>query len=242
MQMKYIIFILLGFSISTSCQEKLTNNKSSGKNSPEKSKSLQVDNKTKEDKEVKLNYSFKEHNLKTLEDSVSFLNHYYSQFNSTQDSISEVLFFRHFPNDFQSFINLYGFNTTQGARPLYFEGENHIRNYFDIKNYIDDKAYYSKMISIALRGHWQADNVNTLQNILWKGFNQNRDIILNDLLKKNREAQKSFWIFFFDGPHPENRKKLFNQVINELSVYYEGKGISNIQDAYSEVKEDWKSH
>lgn len=186
-----------------------------------------------------LDYSLKAKNVKTKQDSAVYLKHYYKQFSITKDSLSEILFFRMLPNTFEKFNNLYGFSEVSGGMPLY--GEMHTLEYDNIRKNVADSIYYLKLINTGIKGSWDADNVTMLQEVLNNNFLNNPTLFSKVLLTKNRLEVESFWVFFFDGPHPENRQELYESVLSKF-VNVDDSMIPVVKSAYDKVKEDWKEH
>src|SRR5699024_5692982 len=141
-------------------------------------------------------------------DSANYINHYYVQFEAFNDSISEKKFFKAFPDNFKTFQHLYGFDDRKGEMPLYMSGQHHIRNYSKIRTYLKDREYYRKMIHIATKATWEADNTNSPQDIIIQGFKTKTDLILDVLKNKGDKQVEGFWYFFFDGPHPKDPKNI----------------------------------
>lgn len=193
----------------------------------------------KKKKKISLSYSLKEENVQTLQDSAIYLRHYYKQFTKTKDSLSENLFFKMLPDNFKNFNQLYGFSEEKGGMPLY--GEPHTIEYDDIRKSVLDSTYYLKLINIGIDGKWDADNISMLQDVIHNNFVR-KPVLFSQLLKnKNKLEIASFWIFFFDGPHPENKQELFNKVLNNLKAIDEAM-IPIVKRAYAQVKEDWAEH
>ena len=59
--------------------------------------------------------------------------------------------------------------------------------------------------------------------------------------KKDESEIRSFWKFFFDGPHPENQQEMYNNVLDKL-VKVDKAMIPIVKSAYTKVKEDWSEH
>lgn len=196
-------------------------------------------------KQTLLDYSFKAENVKTLQDSAAYLKHYYNQFAKTKDSLSEVLFFDMFPNNFKDFKNLYGYDDSYNdnifrGSPLYSD-YTHILDY-NILN-VSTRDYLYKIISIALNGRWQGDNVNFLQDKFWDFYKSDTELFFNALVEqcKSKKALSSFWIFYFDGPAPNHpsKVKMYEDILQKLETL-DSTMIPIVKSAYAKVQEDWK--
>ena len=189
----------------------------------------------------KLDYSLKIKEVKTQKDSVLFLKHYFNQFKKENDSLSEILFFKMFPDTFDKFKNIYGYDDKDNNNVVYglLYNDYHIMEYK--LNYIKLEKYIKKIINISINGFWESDNVSILQDRINKLFSQNSNLFVEILKTKDDSEVESFWKFFFDGPHPENQKELYNKVLSKLKEVDEAM-IPTVKRAYAKVKEDWSEH
>jgi len=231
---------------------KTEHKKESQKKTTDSSSILQIEVKNyvtdridKEEEQSTLDYTLNYKEVKTLQDSARYLKHYFNQFEKTNDSLSEVLFFKMFPDNFKNFKKLYGYddsvnNNEFKGSPLYFSGK-HILDYEVL--YVPKDDYLTKIISISINAQWQADNVNALQRNIKREYIYNDSLFVSKLryLKKSKSEVESFWIFFFDGPHPENKQELYNKVLNNLKEVDESM-IPIVKISYAQVKEDWGEH
>lgn len=113
----------------------------------------------------------------------------------------EILFFEEFPDNFSDFEKLYGYNDSlEGI--LYENALKHIQLLDEI-NCILDSVYFKKLISISINGHWAADGVNYFQKLLRDHIEKKPMVLFEILETLPRENVLSFWIFYFDGLHPE---------------------------------------
>lgn len=183
-------------------------------------------------------YALKADEVKTQNDSVLFLKYYFNQIIKGKDSLSEVLFFNMFPDNFKAFKALYGYNENQ-TETIYgglYDDYGQIIDYEP--RYVEKQDYIEKLISLSIRGTWQSDNVAHLQNKVNELFFKN-PIRFIEILKQKRKLEiESFWVFFFDGPHPENQQEMYNKVISSLAES-DSTMVPMAQGAYMKVKEDW---
>ncbi|OWW24547.1 hypothetical protein B4Q04_14615 [Zobellia sp. OII3] len=186
-------------------------------------------------------YSLKPDEVKTQNDSVLFLKYYFNQYIKGKDSLSEVLFFNMFPDNFKEFKALYGYDESQNEI-IYgglYDDYGQIIDYEP--KYVEKQDYIEKLISLSIRGNWQSDNVAHLQNKVNELFLKN-PIRFIEILKHKRKLEiESFWVFFFDGPRPENQQEMYNTVISSL-MESDSTMVPIAERAYTKVKEDWQLH
>lgn len=119
-------------------------------------------------------------------------------------AIYEKQFFDEFPATFNQLNDLYGDKENKPAI-LNNEAENHIIGLFNKITSVNDTVYYGKIIGIGIGGLWDADAVNYFQHGLRERVENNVALTIY-LLKKLKAADiKSFWFFYFDGPHPKKQ-------------------------------------
>ena len=199
--------------------------------------------------QIKLDYSLKAEELKTLKDSANYLEHYFNQFADSKDSLSEILFFKMFPNKFRDFYKLYGYINTDDVSsrlPLHQEPSSlygTIYKFYEPIN-VPKEDYFKKFVDIAINGKWEADNISMFQTTLHKKWNS--DFVLFDkiLRTKTDKEIESFWVFFFDGPHLDqysSRFKRYNAILEQLKTI-DPDMIPLVEQAYAFVKEDWGDH
>lgn len=188
-----------------------------------------------------LDYSIKAETVKTRIDSVFFLKHYFNQFVKEKDSLSEVFFIKMFPDNFKEFKAIYGYEENQGET-VYGDLYDNYEQIIDYQpKYISSEEYIKKLMDISMGGVWQSDNVAHIQNKVNSLFYKNSRLFTEILTKKDESEIRSFWKFFFDGPHPENQKNLYNDVLNKLEKIDESM-IPIVKSAYEKVQEDWAEH
>lgn len=192
--------------------------------------------------QIKLDYSLKAERIKTLKDSVNYLKHYFNQFLNTKDSLSEVLFFKMFPASFKNYNRLYGFGYGKAGErnPLL---PSHIYYEFYQPINISKEEYIEKLVANGINGKWDADGVNMFKMTLHKKWSS--DFILFDeiLRTKTQQEIQSFWVFFFDGPHPYHPLTVesYNNVLKKLETI-DPEMVLLVEQAYAFVKENWGDH
>lgn len=144
-------------------------------------------------------------------------------------------FFAKFPGTFNEFVQLYGYENNS-PNVLYYEAEKHIPVFLNSIKYVDDTIYYKKIINIAIDGRWDADAVNFLQDGIQKNVLKNIDLTLYFLQKRTEREAYSFWVFYFDGPHPEKSiDKRLNVIAAKNPEMYK-----IITKAHKDVVKDWE--
>ncbi len=112
-------------------------------------------------------------------------------------------FFDEFPATFSELNDLYGYSSK--ASILYFDAEKHIARFFNNLNSVNDTLYYQKIIGIAINGRWDADAINYFQHGLKEHVENKPELTVYILQKLSEEKMKSFWLFYFDAPHPSKK-------------------------------------
>ena len=126
---------------------------------------------------------------------------------SSSNDVSDIYkqqFFDAFPNTFKQLDGLYGdhFDIHHKPAPLNDQAEHHIIGLFNKLNIINDTLYYSKIVSIAIGGHWDGDAINFFQEGLRHKVLNIPALVVDILKDKSNERIYSFWYFYFDEPHP----------------------------------------
>uniref|UniRef100_UPI0040472F67 hypothetical protein n=1 Tax=Roseivirga sp. TaxID=1964215 RepID=UPI0040472F67 len=130
---------------------------------------------------------------------------YYLQLkNSTENrKLLEQLYFCSFPKTFNQMENIFGYNDSTGAAPLYVSGLDYIK-LFNSLQFIPKTQYYKRYINININGYWQADNIQGAFGIESKFVNDNK-FMCQTLDSYSENDIKSVFRFMFDGPHPKNK-------------------------------------
>lgn len=146
----------------------------------------------------------------SIPEQVELLKLYYSKINDSLMSEYEQQYFEVFPGSFKSFNNILG-DSASGPiythfefkpGPLYYEAYSYIETFFNLD--IEKSKHYTKMIKISLDGHWDADAVGIFQRLLTEEVDNNLSDFIPLLAEYTDEEVKSFWHFFYDGPHPDH--------------------------------------
>jgi hypothetical protein len=162
-----------------------------------------------------------EERVKRLSDS--YQSYAKSEKNKSSDTVKfQQQFFYAFPDNFIDFEEIYGFDDSTGNEaPLYKDLQyyHHIKSLFNKLNIIDKIEYYTKLINLSIGGKWDADNVSLLQSGLRRHVYDDINLTTGILSKYKDEEIRSFWYFFFDEPHPN--EKLPNELkqIKDKRIY-----------------------
>ena len=118
-------------------------------------------------------------------------------------------FINTFPNTFQDFNQLYGYEDGKGGRILFSKYPDHVSYFFDCSG-VPNREKLNKVIRIGIGGKWEADTIETFQESSFKLVkaypNEAKEIL--DSLPDDKAS--SFWFFLFDGPHPNDKENVKN--------------------------------
>ena len=171
--------------------------------------------------------------INELSDKVAKLSEFYDKKNCKD-------FVNAFPNNFQEFNNIYGYEDGKGGNILYSKTE-HIDYFFNCSEVVDSEKL-SKVIKVGIDGKWDADNIETFQNSSYAIVKKYADETKQLLDNLSDEKAASFWYFLFDGPHPShpinvNNFKSVSKLLGEKSK--QSKLLSEqFQKLLKEEKED----
>lgn len=149
------------------------------------------------------------------------------------------MIFCSFPDSFKDMQELFGYDDSKGAAPLYDYplGENIIK-YFGQMTTIPKDKYYDKYINICIGGIWQADNIREGFGIHERLINDS-EAICSRLTKKTDKEIKSVFRFIFDGPHPknDNNQMIYNQLLPNIDKF--DKRLSNLlAESYNQLMKE----
>lgn len=112
-----------------------------------------------------------------------------------------------FPNSFNEFIDLYGYDDITGKKLLYSVYVEHL-NFFFSPVGVNKTELYLKVFNIALNGEWDADAPNLFRNKLVDLILDDADGFIKLFSTKPDNEVSSFWFFVFDGPTEKNDLQL----------------------------------
>ena len=149
-------------------------------------------------------------------------------------------FFDSFPNNFEEFYQLYGFDEEKGANILFSETE-HITYFFDCSE-VSDQEKLKKVIKIGINGKWEADTIWMFQEASFKLIKNYPDETKENLDNLTDEKAASFWYFLFDGPHPTDKEsvKKFDMLKDRLGK--DSKQAKLLSEQFQKLEVDWKNH
>ncbi|MBX7204457.1 MAG: hypothetical protein K1X81_03435 [Bacteroidia bacterium] len=118
-------------------------------------------------------------------------------------------YFAAFPNTFNLFNHLFGYSdkdplgepVSDFNSPLYNKAYLYVEAFFKL-TVIPKNQYYNRMIDISINGRWYADGVGYFQHAMQEKLKSDTSVFLELLAKRSDKEIKSFWYFYFDGPHP----------------------------------------
>lgn len=144
-----------------------------------------------------------------------------------------------FPNTFENFDKLYGYEDGKGAHILYSKYDEHL-NYFAQCSDVSNRKKLNKVIKLGINGKWEADAYSSLQEIAKTLIKKQPEEAKTVLDKLSNENAASFWYFLFDGPHPNNYKsavKSFSELLGKQS-----KQSKLLLEQFQKVQKDWEEH
>lgn len=179
----------------------------------------------------------------TIQKTVLSLVQYYDKAISDDGEVSKQLFFDVFPDNFQIFNSIYGWNNQRNVpQYLYDSAYNHIIFFCKLSNNIPTELYYKKMINICLNAHWEADAINYFQNCMQTQFLTNIDTFLSVLGLYDDPSIKKFWHFFFDSPYFDHpfQLALYDKV--HTTIMQNERIFLLMQEQYSYDKQKYLMH
>jgi len=123
----------------------------------------------------------------------------YLQYNKTKSAQVERQFFKEFPDFFNDFQAIYGYDDVKGASPNYKVAFEHVDLFFKAAVEVDSTQFIDKVVGICLNGKWNADAENYFQEHLRQYLFTHLKNVVKALSNKERSQVDSFWYFFFDG-------------------------------------------
>lgn len=116
-------------------------------------------------------------------------------------------FFNAFPNNFQEFNQLYGYEDEKGERILYSKYSEHISYFFNCSEK-SKREKLTKSIEIGIDGKWEADAIGAFQDSTFDLVKDNINEAKELLDNLPNEKASSFWYFLLDGAHPTDKEKI----------------------------------
>lgn len=130
------------------------------------------------------------------------------------------MFFDFFPCSYSQFLDVYGFDDKNGAKPLYEVYEDHVNYFFECEGYIGQKEFVKKIYGIVKNAVWEADAPTILQDNLTLLIVKSPKAILSLLTTKPNKEVESFWFFVFDGSSTDDlqNKEKFKNVYGKINA------------------------
>lgn len=165
----------------------------------------------------------------------------------------EQNFFCAFPNSFKGMQSIFGYDSGNGAGPLYsIENETfsytnrHIMSnmigFFSELKSLPDSAYYAKYIRINIDGHWEADNISEAFGLHYRLISDTQAACTTLATFSDKEI-RSVFRFIFDGPHPKNERneKIFETLKPKIDS--QNKRLGNLlYEAYAIMMAEEDNH
>lgn len=171
-----------------------------------------------------------------IEAKAKELKEYYAKAKS-DDREYQMKFFDAFPASFTLFNQLYGYSENT-YHVLYEESQKHVSLFCELRDAVAKEKYYEKLVSLGLKGHWDADAVNYLQHCMEKYIKEDLSLIVSTLENYSNKEIESFWYFLFDGPHPSETIPVNIDKISSINDRIAGLA----EKAFREVHEDAEPH
>lgn len=127
----------------------------------------------------------------------------------------EQLFLKEYPNSFEEYEKLYGYDRDSGAAPLYYN-MNHVMLFASLEQ-VDKRAYYNKYLNISVNGIWDADNIQDFG--IYRYMLNDPEIMLDVMDERSNKEIISIMRYVFDGPHPDNYQEKFDTLISVIKPY-----------------------
>jgi len=130
-----------------------------------------------------------------------------------------LVFFKSFPDTYNLFMDLYGFNDVKGGHILYKNYDEHITFLFSRKDKrVTDKIFYTKIFELSKNGIWSADAPTLLQDGIVEILDKDFKKFISLISKKPNKELHGFWHFIFDGSskYDKQNKELFEKIFGRL--------------------------
>ena len=151
-------------------------------------------------------------------------------------------FINAFPNTFQEFDQLYGFDDEKGARVLFSKSDVHVSYFFNCAE-VSEHEKLEKVIKIGIDGKWEeADSIYMLQDSIYDLIKKNSNKTKELLGSLPDEKAASFWYFLFDAPHPTDKENAKRIELMKKVLGKESRQSKLLSEQYEKLKIDWKNH
>lgn len=184
-----------------------------------------------------VDYNRKAKNKQLLKQKIDTIVSTHNALKTNLSLANQEHYFKAFPDNFNTFNRIFGFDDDKGAHPLYYDAHDYVNSFFGL-DAIDQKVFFTKCIRIALGGRWDADAIFYFQHNLKQQVEKNLNTFATLLAKMNETEIYSFWFFYFDGPVPlkEMPKSLHPLKDINKEMYQQA------ERALKQVQEGWKNY
>ena len=174
---------------------------------------------------------------------------------SAQDNKTEVLtkafsqkdwktFADNFPDTFDAFLDVFGYDSAKGPMPLYSQGYEYINFLFSDERILGD-FHLQKLLNLTKGYTWDADGpailgmnveclINKYPSIISIFMEDKADILVKDFLK-----------CAIATPHPEpENMPYYSNLLKTIELYkgYSDKIVRLIGEAHKELLEEWTEY
>lgn len=151
-------------------------------------------------------------------------------------------FFNTFPNTFEEFDGLYGFDDEKGERLLYSKYPKHFPFFFGCSE-VSDQEKLKKVIKIGIGGKYNdgvpIDMFHGPTFDLIKSHPKKAKEILDNLPD---EKSASFWYFLFDSPHPNDKQNVRNFELLQFTLGKNSKQSKLLSEQFQKVRDSDDGH
>lgn len=146
--------------------------------------------------------------------------------NSMHNLQNETNYFNKFPENYQCFIKVFGFNDYKKEYgEMYNNSDKYIEMFFQLKN-IDKKKICSKLIKIGVNAKWQVDGVNVFQHWSIEFIKNNTRLFSEILSEYSQESINLYLSFLLSGLG--DKKVIIYKIENESKNFKIRKACSEI--------------
>ncbi len=135
-------------------------------------------------------------------------------------------FFKLFPNTYNEFLDLYGYNyEIEKNNILSPYSEAHIRFFFQCYE-LNEEKFIPKLFNLVKNGKWEADAPSYLQEFLINFILKNPSEVVEYLNNQNENDVSGFWYFVFDGSSKNDKqvRELFKSLYEKINLIDSNQG------------------
>lgn len=180
----------------------------------------------------------------TIEERVVLLENHLPTISNTE---SKQIFFRAFPGTFEEFTIIFGyygeideFGLHENIGMLAETASDYIDAFFNKIN-ISKSEFIKKVIDITKNSEWQSDGITIFQGNLKSFTQENLELVVQELHKREEDQIKDFWWFYYAGPHPESYQEEFKALQHQVTALDQKVG-ELFNEAYEELLAESDKH